>query len=134
MLDAMALRATYIGSHKHKLGLFGGAVGTPGPKPTTVIQAKASLPTPPFTMICPERWNHLAPDREATDLLRKAIRDGQIGHPITDGLPQYVWARDPNDPSIVYEARRLSHPENGYKAYPLTESQVLLLLPRLTVR
>lgn len=128
----MAARATYVGSKKHKLGSFAGEVGTPGVRPTTVEQAKASPPTPPFTMICPERWNRLAPGKEATDLLRGAILHGQIGHPVTDGLPQYVWARDPADPTVVYEARRLTHPGNGYKAYPLTESQVLLL--RMPIR
>jgi hypothetical protein len=76
-------------------------------------------------MICPEKWNNRDPAVEATQLLRAAILKGQIGHPLgEDGLPQYVWARDPEDHSIVYEARRLTYPVNGYKAYPLIASQV----------
>jgi len=126
-LDAMADRVIYVGSHKHKKGMYQGRIGDPGSRPTTVEQARVSPPAKPFTMLCPAKWNQLVPWEEATTLLRAAIRCGQIGHPIKDGLPEYVWARDPDDPSIVYEARRLSFPENGYKAYPLIEPQILEL-------
>jgi len=78
-------------------------------------------------MLCPVRWNALDPGAEATALLKLAITRGQIGFPIEEGLPQYVWARDPEDASIVYEARRLSNPANGYKAYPLIEPQIALI-------
>jgi len=123
----MANRAVYVGSHKHKKGMYQGRIGDPGSRPTTVEQARVAPPVKPFTMLCPVKWNQLVPSNEATMLLRAAIRYGQIGHPVNDGLPEYVWARDPDDPSIVYEARRLSFPENGYKAYPLIEAQVLEL-------
>lgn len=136
-LEAMASQAIYIPSDKHKRGVFTDQsghrqIGKPGVRATTVDEAEEEKPSPPFTMICPERWNGRHPSREATTLLRQAIRRGQIGHPMTDGLPQWVWARDPEDPKTVYAARRLSVPANGYKAYPLTENQVLLL--RLEVR
>ena len=123
-LVVMAARAVYVGSPKHKSGVYAGQVGTPGPRPTTVAQAAISPPVEPFTMLCPVKWNQLDPSKEATALLQGAILRGQIGHPVEDGLPRYVWARDPDDPSIVYQARRLTAPENGYKAYPLTETQV----------
>jgi hypothetical protein len=125
VLEAAADRAIYIGSPKHKFGAFSGQVGRPGARPTTVQQAQQEPPTPPFTIICPEKWNNRDPAADATQLLRDAIRKGQIGHPLGgDGLPEYVWARDPEDGSIVYQARRLSYPANGYKAYPLIASQV----------
>jgi hypothetical protein len=124
LLIAAAELAVYIGSPKHKRGLYQGAVGHPGPNPTTIEQARGAPPTPPFTTLCDLKWNERDPSKEATELLRSAIRKGQIGHPIDEGLPKYVWARDPEDPSIVYEARRLSVPSHGYKAYPLIEPQV----------
>jgi hypothetical protein len=84
-------------------------------------------------MICPEKWNKRDPADQATLLLRAAILKGQVGHPLgADGLPEYVWARDPEDTAIVYEARRLTFPENAYKAYPLIESQITQL--RIDVR
>ncbi len=127
-LAAAANLAIYVGCRKHKHGRYQGEVGTPGPRPTTVAQAREALPAPPFTMICDLKWNQRDPSKEATELLRSAIRRGQIGHPVgPDGLPQYVWARDPEDPSIVYEARRLTVPPNGYKAYPLIEPQVVAI-------
>jgi hypothetical protein len=133
LLEAAASHAIYVGSPKHKFGVFFGQVGRPGAKPTSVEQARQDPPTPPFTMICDVKWNGRDPMAEATDLLRVAIRRGQIGHPIgPDGMPEYVWARDPEDVTVVYEARRLSVPSNGYKAYPLTDPQVALI--GITVR
>jgi hypothetical protein len=72
----------------------------------------------------PRKWNNRSPSAQATTLLRQAIRRGQIGHPLTDGLPEYVWARDPEDTSIIYQARRLRQPAEGYKAYPLIEPEI----------
>lgn len=128
----MAARAVYVPSPKHKKGMFINEYGTrmtgkPGQNATTVEEAVEEEPDPPFTMICPSRWKDRHPGREATDLLRQGIRNGQIGHPVTDGMPQWVWARDPDDLKVVYLARRLSTSSDSYKAYPLTESQVLLV-------
>ena len=128
----MAVRAVYVSSPKHKKGTFIDEYGTrvtgkPGQNATTVEEAGEEEPDPPFTMICPSRWNDRHPRREATDLLRQGIRNGQIGHPVTDGMPQWVWARDPDDLKVVYLARRLSTSSVSYKAYPLTESQALLV-------
>src|SRR6266481_1141418 len=113
-LEAMAERVVYVGSPKHKTGMFNGQIGSAGARPTTVSQAQSNPPNRMFTMLCPVKWNQLDPSKEATALLRLAITRGQIGHPVVDGLPGVVWARDPDDPSIVYQAQRLSHPENGY--------------------
>jgi hypothetical protein len=55
LLKNMAERAVYVGSPKHRFGSFQGEVGTPGARPTTVEQAKAETPDPPFTVICPDR-------------------------------------------------------------------------------
>ena len=128
----MAARAVYVPSPKHKKGMFINEYGTrmtgkPGQNATTVEEAVEEEPDPPFTMICPSRWKDRHAGREATDLLRQGIRNGQIGHPVTDGMPQWVWARDPDDLKVVYLARRLSTSSDSYKAYPLTESQVLLV-------
>ena len=122
-LNEMANRVAYKGSPKHKFGMWEGGVGRPGPNPTTIDEARTDPPVEPYAMICPEKWNHRI--AAATGLLRAAIRRGQIGHPVDNGLPEYVWARDPDDPSIVYKARRLSAPDDSaYKAYPLIDAEV----------
>jgi hypothetical protein len=60
----------------------------------------------------------------ATELLRAGIRLGQVSADATpDSLPSRVWVRDPEDDDVVYEAKRLSSPADGYKAYPLTLRQ-----------
>jgi len=128
----MADRAVYVPSPKHKNGMFINEYGTrvtgkPGLNATTVQEAVEKEPDPPFTMVCPPRWNDRHPRQQATSLLRQTIRNGQIGHPVIDGMPQWVWARDPEDLKVVYMARRLSPSSDSYKAYPLTESQVLLV-------
>ena len=76
-------------------------------------------------MLCPQKWAWK--QDAATALLRFAIKRGQFSASGGDATPQYVWARDPVDRGIVYEARRLSHPDNGYKAYPLTAVQTAAL-------
>jgi hypothetical protein len=78
-------------------------------------------------MICDPKWNNRLPGLEATRLLRWAIEQDQIGYPIMDGLPTFVWARDPEDPSVVFRAKRLSGAETGYYAYPMIEPEVELI-------
>jgi hypothetical protein len=57
-------------------------------------------------------------------LLREGIRLGQVTNDATAAtLPSRVWVRDPDDQAIIYEARKLSNPSAGYKAYPLTSRQ-----------
>jgi hypothetical protein len=126
-LEALASQAVYLGSAKHKWGKSWLGVGRPGFNALSTDQANQDDPTPPYTMVCPEKWNRLDPTSEATCLLREAILKGQIGHPIVDGLPKVVWARDPDDPSIVYRARQLTPGGREYKAFPLTKTEVLLI-------
>jgi len=120
-----AAGAVYEGSSKHKHGVSWLGVGTPGKGALTIEEAVREEPDPPFTMICPIKWNRRDPLKEATDLLRDAIAKGQVGHPIEGGLPYVVWARDPECATIVYRVRRLSSTSNQYKAYPLTRAEVL---------
>jgi len=80
----------------------------------------------PDCMICPRKWARRQND--ATELLRQGIRLGQISPDAAPGsLPSRVWVRDVEDINIVYEAKRLSHPVDGYKAYPLTVRQAHFL-------
>jgi hypothetical protein len=76
----------------------------------------------PDCTICPRKW--AGQQQRATDLLRQAIQLGHVSEDAqADTLPRHVWARDPDEPELVYEARQLSSPTNGYKAYPLTRKQ-----------
>ena len=42
-------------------------------------------------------------------------------------MPSRVWAKDPEDSDLVYEAKLLS--SEGFKAYPLTRFQARNNLP-----
>jgi hypothetical protein len=78
-------------------------------------------------MICPRKWAVRLGD--ATALLRSAIENGYFVYISDDGrMPYLVWARDPDDADLVYEAK-LTEPPNGYKAYPLTPYQARYDLP-----
>lgn len=61
-------------------------------------------------------------------LVRAAIESGMFVDEGTNGKPTMLWARDPDDPDLVYEAK-LCSPPNGYKAYPLTSFQSKFNLP-----
>lgn len=96
------------------------------PKPrrgaVSIADANAQGLDNPDCTICPQKW--AARQEAATELLRVGIRSGQVSEDAATGsLPRRVWVRDPDDNNIVYEAKRLSHPANGYKAYPLTNRQ-----------
>jgi hypothetical protein len=120
-LDSLAARATYEGSVQHKdTPSF---VGQPDPRSgATHVDAPGESAD---CMLCPTKW---AQKKDvATDLLRLAIKQGQFSAAAGTALPKIVWARDPTDRRIVYEARRLSSPATGYKAYPLTAAQVRAL-------
>ena len=76
----------------------------------------------PDCTICPRKW--VGQQQRATNLLRAAIQRGHVSEDAEpDRLPLHVWARDPEDSELVYEARKLSWPSDGYKAYPLTRAQ-----------
>lgn len=109
--------AIYEGSVQHKDTMS--FVGSPAPRQGAAhVGALVEMAD---CMLCPRKWSWKK--EAATELLRFAIRRGQFRGDSDNVLPQYVWARDPVDRGIVYEARRLSYPENGYKAYPLTKIQ-----------
>jgi hypothetical protein len=120
-LKQMANQATYEGSVQHKDGMS--FAGSPSPR-AGATHVGAQFETPDC-MLCPHKWAWKKD--AATDLLRSAIERGQFDVRSGSALPQYVWARDPVDRKIVYEARRLSHPQHGYKAYPLTALQTASL-------
>jgi hypothetical protein len=96
---SQADRACYVGSIEHKT--YPSPAGKPSPR------HDASK--------CPRieeaRWPEL------TEALREAIRAGLVSDPIDAcGLPRYVWGVFEGQ---LFEARRLSAPEDGYKAFPI---------------
>jgi hypothetical protein len=88
---------------------------------------EAGIDNPDCTL-CPRKWSRgqkAAAQTAATELLGLGIRLGQVSpDAAADSLPSRGWVRDSDDRSIVYEAKRLSYPPDGYKAYPLTSRQV----------
>ncbi len=80
----------------------------------------------PACVVCPRKWVRRQAD--ATRVVRQAIKSGTFISEGASQKPHILWARDPDDPSIVYEAK-LASPPNGYKAYPLTGFQVEFNLP-----
>ncbi len=116
-LKQMAAQATYEGSVQHKDGMS--FAGSPAPR-AGATHVSTQLENPDC-MLCPNKWAWKKD--AATDLLRSAIERGQFDVRKGGAMPRYVWARDPADRKIVYEARRLTQPPHGYKAYPLTALQ-----------
>ena len=124
--DALSKDAVYIGSPHHtdvpKYGLH----AHPRRGAATIADAEEQGLKNPSCMVCPRKW--VRRQNEATKLVQDAIK---AGHFISDDdgqKPSRLWARDPEDATIVYEAK-LSEPPNGYKAYPLTSFQVEFNLP-----
>lgn len=88
----------------------------------TVDEANAQKLLNPSCLVCSRKWARRHGD--VTALLRASIHNGYFVAPVDPAsLPKHVWARDPEDPTIVYKAVLLSHPPNGYKAYPLSRLQ-----------
>jgi hypothetical protein len=123
----LADKADYLGSPHHtdipKFGLQAG----PRPGATTIESAEEQGSKNPSCVICPRKWARHQED--ARNLLRSAIEEGNFIAAPGDEMPRYVWVRDPEDQNLVYEARLLSHPRNGYKAYPLTKYQAEYNIP-----
>ncbi len=104
-LEAVAARATYIGSREHKnVPSYAGSAGR---------RADASC--------CPpELANDL--DR-VTSWLRDGIRRGFTGglwEGASPGFPRYVWYKDG---ATVYEGRLVNRDQGQYKGYPLERSE-----------
>jgi hypothetical protein len=121
----LAKQAVYVGSPDHTDIPKFGIAGHPRPGATTIEVAEEQRLKNPSCTVCPRKWARRQDD--VRNLLRRAIEAGNFA--ATDGLPHRVWARDPDDPELVYEAKRVSHPQNGYKAYPLTSFQAKYNLP-----
>jgi len=124
--EALAEGARYVGSPHHtdipKFGL------PPSPRPgfTTIEGAELQGLKNPSCLVCPRKRVRRQP--EATNLVQKAIKDGTFVPEAENQKPSRLWARDPDDRNIVYEAQ-LAYPPDGYKAYPLTTHQVQYSLP-----
>lgn len=122
-LAALASRARYIGSSYHKDVPALGVVPRPRRGALPLEAAEEQRIDNPDCTLCPRKWAGQTNDA-ATALLREGVRLGQVSADAApDFLPSKIWIRDPEDVGIVYEAKRLSHPGDGYKAYPLTTRQ-----------
>lgn len=121
-LSELAQGAEYIGSSHHKDVPAMNLMPAPRRGATRIEDAEAQGLDNPDCTICPRKW--VGHQSAATELLRAGICLGQVSvDAASNSLPLRVWVRDPDDRSNVYEAKRLSYPINGYKAYPLTVRQ-----------
>lgn len=103
-LDEMARRVRYVGSIEHKT--YPSPAGEPRPR-----HDASKCPR-----LAPERW------AELSDALRAAVRAGYVSEAVDPGgLPRYVWGKLDG---ALYEARHLSTPGDGYKAYPVEEFEL----------
>ncbi len=123
----LAKGAKYVGSEHHTdVPKYGMVKANPRDGAGTWEEAEASGLKNPACLVCPRKW--VRRQEDASKLVQKAIEDGNF---ISDGegnKPSRLWGRDPDEPSLVYEAKLCSSP-NGYKAYPLTSWQVEHNLP-----
>jgi hypothetical protein len=124
--SAIADAARYVGSPHHTDIPKFQLESHPREGATTIEKAEAAGLKNPTCTLCPRKWAHR--HREVLALLQTAIRTGNYAASEGDGMPSRVWARDPDDPELVYEARLRSSPD-GYKAYPLTTFQARYNLP-----
>ena len=122
----LAVKADYVGSPHHTdVPKFGLQI-RPRPGAMPIERAEEEGFDNPACTICPRKWARRPHD--VTSLLRKAIEDGNFVASPDGGLPRLIWARDPDDPDLVYEAK-LCQPPAGYKGYPLTRFQSEYNLP-----
>ena len=122
-LVELAARARYVGSSDHKDVPAMGIVPRPRHGALRIEDAEANRIDNPDCTLCPRKWARLE-EAAATQLLREGIRLGQVSADAArNSLPARVWVRDPEEIGLVYEAKRLVNPIEGYKAYPLTSRQ-----------
>lgn len=122
-LRLLAESARYVGSAHHKDVPAMDVVPAPRQGAVLVEKAEELRINNPDCLLCPRKWARRNRDG-ATELLRTGILLGQVSADAApEHLPSKVWIRDPEDESVVYEAKRLSNPVDGYKAYPLTSRQ-----------
>jgi hypothetical protein len=120
-LHALAAQAQYVGSQHHTDIPKYGLLNRPRRGWSTIEDAEKSGIDNPSCTVCPRKWASRRAD--ANRLLLQAIENGDfVVSENASSMPLRVWARDPEDPQLVYEAK-LSYPQGGYKAYPLTQHQ-----------
>ncbi len=124
--DALSKNAVYVGSPHHTDVPKYGLSAHPRSGSSTIVSAEENGLKNPSCVVCPRKW--VRRQRDATKLVQDAIKAGHFIPEEAGQKPSRLWARDPEDASIVYEAK-LSNPPNGYKAYPLTSFQVEFNLP-----
>jgi hypothetical protein len=124
--EVLAEGAKYVGSPHHTDVPKYGSPSNPRQGFVTIEEAGERDLKNPACMVCPRKWVRRQAD--ATRVVREAIKSGIFISEGADQKPSKLWARDPDDPSIVYEAK-LASPPDGYKAYPLTTFQVEFNLP-----
>jgi hypothetical protein len=127
---ALAVAAEYVGSPDHTDIPKFQLQAHPRKGSMTIEEAESMRLKNPTCILCPRKWARRQAD--ATALLRTSIQRGNFVPSEVGGLPSKVWAIDPDDSGLVYEAK-LRSPPNGYKAYPLTSFQVRFNLP-ITLR
>jgi hypothetical protein len=124
--EAIAEGAHYVGSPHHTDVPKYGSPANPRSGFTTIEDAEKEGLKNPSCLVCPRKWVRRQDD--ATELVRQAIKQGTFIPEGEHKKPFRLWARDPDDSSLVYEAK-LTAPPDGYKAYPLTSYQVEFNLP-----
>jgi hypothetical protein len=122
--SALACQAEYVGSPHHTDVPKYNVQAKPRSGAMRIEDAEKERLKNPSCMLCPRKW--VRRQKDATALLQRAIRDGLFEANGMTGLPYRVWARDPEDGDLVYEAK-LTAPPAGYKAYPLTSFQARFL-------
>lgn len=123
---AIAADAEYVGSPHHTDIPKFGLMAAPRGGAMSIEAAEADNLRNPDCLVCPRKWARRGDD--ATQLLRKALKEGIFVSLGAGVMPSPIWARDPENPELVYEAK-LCSPPKGYKAYPLTSFQLQYNLP-----
>lgn len=124
--SALARNAQYVGSPHHTDIPKFKIQAAPRVPFMTIEEAEAEKIKNPDCLVCPRKW--VKRQRDATSALQRAITAGAFVSEGATTMPSPVWVRDPDDISLVYEAK-LCEPPSGYKAYPLTSFQVIHNLP-----
>jgi hypothetical protein len=106
--EALAEGAHYVGSPHHTDVPKYGSPANPRSGFTTIEDAEEEGLKNPSCLVCPRKGVRRQDD--ATELVRKAIREGTFIPEGEHQKPSRLWARDPDDCSLVYEAK-LSAPQ-----------------------
>ncbi len=124
--EALAEGAIYVGSPHHTDIPKFKIKAAPRQGAMAIEAAEAQKLKNPDCLLCPRKWARRGD--AATNLLRAALEAGTYVSEGAGVMPSLIWARDPDDANLVYEAK-LCEPPKGYKAYPLTSYQVEYNMP-----